>query len=74
MGDFEQFAEGKDDTDRKKALMELVKAVKDVLVPYSMTTRLKVWEKLSGKKGSEEMQALLKSPSRNMNKFRTLIP
>lgn len=74
MGDFEQFAESKDNTDREKAMMSLVKAIKEVLLPFSMTTRLKVWEKLSGKKGSEEIQALLKSPSRNMNKFRTLIP
>lgn len=73
MENFKIFMESKDkESSPTKAMMELAVLLKDYFKGLTLNTREKVWEKLTSKKGENEVKELIRNPNRSINGFRTL--
>ncbi len=77
MRDFEQFLEArysKSDESTKpiKAVMDMAEALARVFKRYTRSTRRKAWKQLTSPKGMHEMEQIVRTPTRSLNKFRTL--
>ena len=74
MKDFHNFLENKkeDNNYQLKALVELASAIKGVFSKYSLNTRKIIWKKITSDKGMEEVDKIIRTPSRNVSRFRSL--
>lgn len=61
-----------DSTNKQQAIEEIADAIRKVFQKYSRGTRDKAWEKLSSKKGQQEIAKLLVNPKRSLSTVRTL--
>jgi hypothetical protein len=59
-------------TNLRKAIVDIAKSLESVFKKYSRQTRTKAWEKISSKKGEEEIKKILNDPSRQINMFQKL--
>lgn len=76
MQNFEEFLESKakesGDTQRHKAQVELAEALRSVFKKYSVTTCREAWDKLTSKKGDEQVRRLINNQSISMSAFHVL--
>lgn len=54
--------EGKNSSNKTKAMTELINAFKKVLDDYDISTRKKVWDSLNSHKGKELINKIVKNP------------
>lgn len=54
--------EGKNSSNKTKAMTDLIDAFKKVFDEYDLSTRKKVWESLSTHKGKELINKIVKNP------------
>lgn len=54
------------------AIVDMVKALKPVLKKYTRHARTEAWDKLSNKRGNNEMKKILDDPDRPINTFQKL--
>jgi Tfp pilus assembly protein FimT len=76
MKTFQQFIESQEhtnDTRAINAILDLAKAAAKIFSQYSLATRKKAWEKLTSKKGQNEIAKILKNPKKPLNQFKKLI-
>lgn len=59
-------------TNLQNALVDMVKALKPVFKKYSRYARTEAWEKLSSKRGDDQMKKILIDPDRPINTFKQL--
>lgn len=59
-------------TNLKDAIVDLAKGMEVVFRKYSKSTRTKAWERLTGKRGEEEVRKILVDPHRQVNTFQKL--
>ena len=62
MQSFHYFTEAKDSSNKIKAMIDLVNALKAVLDNYDIATRRVIWKRLTTAKGHELMEKLLRNP------------
>jgi hypothetical protein len=75
MTTWQQFLEAKKtDTSKLDCVMDLAQALQEVFKRYTLTTREAAWKKLTGKDGERKVRDLIKTPSRSLSPFRTLVP
>lgn len=60
------------DTNVRKCIVELTKALTVVFKKYSRHTRTKAWNKLTDSAGQKQMDKMLQDPSRPINTFQVL--
>lgn len=56
----------------RKAVVDIADAVKGVFKNYTMNSRRRAWKAITSDKGDEEIERLVKLPSRPTTKFRFL--
>ena len=59
-------------TNLKDAIVDLAKGLEAVFKRHSRQTRLKAWEKITGKEGEKEVRKILNDPERPINTFQKL--
>lgn len=59
-------------TNLKDAIVDLAKGLETVFRKYSKSTRTKAWQRITSKKGEEEVRKILVDPSRQVNTFQKL--
>lgn len=59
-------------TNLKNAIVDLAKSLELVFRKYTKSTRTKAWEKITSKKGEEEVRKILVDPRRQVNTFNKL--
>jgi subtilase family serine protease len=75
MRTWEQFLESKKpDTSKIDCIVDIAKALQGVFKDYTLNTRSEAWRRISSKKGENKIHELLKTPSRSLSPFRTLVP
>ena len=67
MQSFHHFTEGKDSSNRIKAMTDLVEAMRAVLDHFDIATRRFVWRRLMTAKGHELVERLLRNPRTNVS-------
>ncbi len=80
MRDFHQFCEAKkkdadldpNDTRSIRAVVDLADAIRKVFARYSRATRDRAWRKITSQRGMREINNLLRTPGRSLNRFRSL--
>ena len=77
MKDFTQFLEDRyNEADESakpiKAVMDMAKALSQVFKRYTRSTRSRGWKQLTSPKGMRELDQIVRTPTRSLNKFRTL--
>lgn len=72
MKTWNQFLEQK--TTRVDAVMDIAKNIRDAVKDYTLTTRKDAWKKITSEKGEKLVQGILKTPSKSLSPFRTLVP
>lgn len=60
------------DTNLRKAIVDIAKELESVFKKYSRQTRTKAWERLTGKEGEKEVRKILNDPTRPINTFQKL--
>lgn len=60
------------DTNLRKAIVDIAKELESVFKKYSRQTRAKAWEKITSKDGEKEVRKILNDPSRPINTFQKL--
>lgn len=60
------------DTNLRKAIVDIAKELESVFKKYSRQTRIKAWEKIISKDGEKEVKKILNDPSRPINTFQKL--
>ena len=75
MQSFHHFTEGKDSSNKIKAMTDLVDALRIVLDHYDIATRRFIWKRLTTAKGHELMEKLLRNPRTYLSssEFRKLV-
>lgn len=75
MQSFHYFTEAKDSSNKIKAMIDLVNALKAVLDNYDIATRRVVWKRLTTPKGHELIEKLLRNPRTyfSMSELRKLV-
>lgn len=54
--------EGKNSSNKNKAILDLIDAIKDVFNKYDLATRKKTWQELTSSKGKELVERIIKNP------------
>jgi hypothetical protein len=73
MQKFQQFLEAKDGIgERHKAQVEIAEALRGIFKKYSLTTCRQAWEKITSKKGEEQVQKLINNKSISLSAFHAL--
>jgi uncharacterized protein YoxC len=72
MNTWNQFVEAK--TTKVDAVMDIAKNIRDAVKEYTLSTRKAAWKKITSKRGEELVQGILKTPSKSLSPFRTLVP
>lgn len=63
MDNFEQFLENKSlDSSKVKGLQDLAEALRSVFKKYAKNTRKEIWQKLTTKKGMEQVNRIINDP------------
>jgi len=64
MKKFEEWliSEEKNSSNKSKAIVDLVNAIKDVFDGYDLATRKKVWQEITSSKGKELLDKVVKNP------------
>jgi len=60
------------DTNLRKAIVDIAKELETVFKKYSRQTRTKAWERLTSKEGEKEVRKILNDPARPINTFQKL--
>jgi hypothetical protein len=60
------------DTNLRKAIVDIARELESVFKKYSRQTRTKAWERLTSKDGEKEVRKILNDPSRPINTFQKL--
>lgn len=60
------------DTNLRKAIVDIAKELEAVFKKYSRQTRTKAWERLTSKEGEREVRKILNDPARPINTFQKL--
>lgn len=60
------------DTNLRKAIVDIAKELESVFKKYSRQTRTKAWEKITSKDGEKEIRKILNDPARPINTFQKL--
>jgi len=60
------------DTNLRKAIVDIAKELETVFKKYSRQTRIKAWERLTSKEGEKELRKILNDPARPINTFQKL--
>jgi len=55
-----------------RATIELADAIRNAIKRYTRHTRKTAWQKVSSTRGREEIEKLMKQPSRSLNRIRAL--
>lgn len=64
--------EKKQDTSIRNAVMDIAKSLRDVFKQHPVHTREMAWERISSKKGDEQVQKLIRNPNRQLNTFNNI--
>lgn len=59
-------------TNLKDAIVDLARGLESVFRKYSRSTRTKAWERITGKRGEQEVKKILLDPRRQVNTFQKL--
>ena len=59
-------------TNLRKAIVDIAKSLENIFKKYSRQTRNKAWEKITSKEGESEVKKILNDPSRPVNTFQKL--
>jgi hypothetical protein len=62
----------RNDTNLRKAIVDIAKELETVFKKYSRQTRTKAWERLTSKEGEKEVRKILNDPARPINTFQKL--
>ena len=54
--------EEKNSSNKSKAMIDLVDAIKDVFNQYDLSTRKKIWQEITSSKGKELIDKVVKNP------------
>lgn len=75
MHSFQHFAEGRDSSNKLKAMTDLVVALRAILGHYDLPTRRLIWRRLTSEKGQHLMEKLLRNPRTYLSpsEFRKLV-
>jgi len=68
----ENINESKNLTNPQTAAVDIMKALQTVFKKYSRSTREQAWKDLMSKAGRKQIDELLYTPTRSLNKIRTL--
>lgn len=60
------------ETNLRKAIVDIAKELESVFKKYSRQTRTKAWERLTNKDGEKEVKKILNDPARPINTFQKL--
>jgi hypothetical protein len=60
------------ETNLRKAIVDIAKELEAVFKKYSRQTRTKAWERLTSKEGEKEVRKILNDPARPINTFQKL--
>jgi hypothetical protein len=60
------------ETNLRKAIVDIAKELEAVFKKYSRQTRIKAWEKITSKDGEKEVRKILNDPARPINTFQKL--
>jgi hypothetical protein len=60
------------ETNLRKAIVDIARELEAVFKKYSRQTRVKAWERITGRDGEKEMKKILNDPSRPINTFQKL--
>lgn len=60
------------DTNLRKAIVDIAKELESIFKKYSRQTRTKAWERLTSKEGEREVRKILNDPARPINTFQKL--
>jgi hypothetical protein len=60
------------ETNLRKAIVDIAKELEAVFKKYSRQTRTKAWERLTSKEGEKEVRKMLNDPARPINTFQKL--
>jgi hypothetical protein len=62
------------DSSVKKALQDIANALQNVFSKHTRPTREKAWDKVTSKKGLQEIEKIIRNPSKPVNTITKLFP